>query len=318
MVTDVTELESSQAELKKRALHDDLTGLPNRVHFRDYLESITVDPSYVASVCFLDLDNFKHVNDSMGHAAGDDLLKTVVERIKSVIPQNAFLARFGGDEFAMVIDNRTWPRDAVPGLLEDLLAAFKPPIKLRDRETIVGISIGVCQFPEDASDVDNLMQSADIAMYVAKSEGKNRIRIFSSHMQEKVNLRHRVQSRLREALKNNHLQLYYQPKVDAFTKQTIGCESLVRWRLPSGEFVSPAEFIPVAEQTGLIVSVGDYVLSAARQAARWASQGMQPRIAINISPYQLRSVGFTDDLIQILLQAGAKAEWFELKSPKMQ
>ena len=314
LVADVTELEARQAELKQRALHDELTGLANRVYFRDYLIEQTSRPNYSAAVCFLDLDNFKHVNDSLGHAAGDELLTIVTERIQNILPQQAFLARFGGDEFAMIIDRTGWSDDGLSRLLDELLADVRRPIRLRNGEVVVSLSLGVCQYPEHAHDVANLMQSADIAMYAAKSEGKNRVRIFSTEMQATVDRRYRVQMQVREALANGYFQLYYQPKIDATTKQLRGCESLIRLRLPDGTFLSPGEFIPVAEQTGLIVAIGEYVFrQAAIQAAEWAALGHVPSVAVNISPYQMHCVGFIESLQGVLHDTGAQAEWFELE-----
>lgn len=314
LISDITDLENSQAELQRRALHDPLTGLPNRVHFREYLSDAISDPGHQCTVCFLDLDDFKHVNDSAGHSAGDELLRQVGARISENVPAGSFVARFGGDEFALIMDDSHCAPDCVSDVLNQLLAAFREPFVVEETQATVGLSIGVCRYPDDACDVDTLMQSADIAMYVAKTAGKNRIRVFTGEMQETVDLRHRVQSRLREALHQGDLSLHFQPKMDAARRDVVSCEALVRWKTPAGNYIPPSEFIPIAEQTGLIGPLGNLVFQkAAEQACEWNRQGIAPAIAVNISPHQIRDPRFIDRLKETLHETGARAEWFELE-----
>jgi diguanylate cyclase (GGDEF)-like protein/PAS domain S-box-containing protein len=317
LVSDITELEDAQAQLISQALYDNLTGLPNRRCFRERLQALIEDnhpPEHGVTVCFLDLDDFKHVNDSTGHAAGDSLLEAVGIRIKSTMGPDAFVARFGGDEFAMIL---TAPQHQPPHLnavLELLLNEFRRPFDLGDSEAIVGLSIGVTHWPDQAQDVGSLMCNADIAMYAAKSAGKNRIGHFSPEMEDSVNTRHQVQTKLRRALKGGQIALCYQPKVCAQTGRTVSCEALARWKTPDGTIVSPAEFVPIAEQTGLILPLGELVFrQAAQQAALWEQLGQRPTIAINVSPNQLRHMGFVSQLQTVIDELKVKPEWFELE-----
>ena len=317
LVSDITELESTQAKLRQQALFDNLTGLPNRRFYRDHLQRLIVEGTangYGVTVCFIDLDDFKHVNDSAGHSSGDCLLQAIGHRLQEVLGPDVCVARFGGDEFALLLSDRHHPFDQLTYVLEDLLVSFREPFDLHDTEALIGLSIGVTRFPDHASDADTLMSNADIAMYAAKSAGKNRVRVFTPEMQDGVTMRHQVQTKLRRALADGDIRLWFQPKVCARTKMSVGCEALVRWQTKEGKFIPPSEFIPVAEQTGLIVMLGELVFQlAAEQACEWARQGIDPYIAVNISPHQLRHPRFTDQLQATLDSTGARAEWFELE-----
>ncbi len=317
LVSDITELEKTQEKLKRQALYDNLTGLPNRLHFREYLQRLIDEQGSSESgitICFLDLDDFKHVNDSAGHVTGDQLLKAVGKRIKRIIGEDAFVARFGGDEFAIIFTESLQSSQKLTETLEELLVAFRESFKLFDVEAVVGLSIGVTSFPEHASDVGTLMCNADIAMYASKTAGKNRLRIFSAEMQDGVNTRHQVETKLRRALKEGEISLCYQPKVYAATRKPTGCEALARWRTPDGNYIPPSEFIPIAEQTGLILPLGELVFHrAAKQACEWFAAGLSPAIAVNVSPHQLRHPRYVDQLQETLAETGAHAEWFELE-----
>lgn len=327
LVSDITELEFAQQKLRTQALYDSLTGLPNRGCFRDHLQSLIERKQLSQSdssqneigkekiaICFLDLDDFKHVNDSAGHAAGDDLLKAVGRRIQRVMGGDAFVARFGGDEFAMILPGHDHESTTLMNSLDRLLAEFRNPFSLAETEAVVGLSIGVTSFPQHATEVSTLMCNADIAMYASKSAGKNRVCVFTAEMQDGVNTRHQVQTKLRRALKGGDITLWYQPKVYGKTGLPAGCEALARWQTSEGEFIPPSEFIPVAEQTGLIVALGELVFRrAAEQACALAAAGQLPEIAVNISPHQIRHPGFVKQLQAILAETGANAEWFELE-----
>ncbi len=318
LVSDITELENTQAKLRRQTLYDNLTGLPNRRFFRDHLQRL-VDESKSGesegiSICFLDLDDFKHVNDSAGHRVGDCLLQAVGSRIQRVVGGDAFVARFGGDEFAVLVTDCDQSPAKLIGTLDKLLASFREPFRLQGTEASVGLSIGVTSFPDHAGDVDTLMSNADIAMYAAKSAGKNRIRIFTPEMQDGVALRHQVQTKLRQALSVGEIVLYFQPKVCAQSRKPIGCEALARWYTQDGKAIPPSDFIPIAEQTGLILPLGELVFQlAAQQACEWFSAGHLPAIAVNISPHQIRHPRFTERLQSVLDETGARAEWFELE-----
>ncbi len=314
LVSDITQLDSSQAELKRRALCDPLTRLSNRAHFREYLRDSIAVPGSTGTICFLDLDDFKHVNDSAGHKAGDDLLCQVADRLLAGLPPNAFLSRFGGDEFAVILSEQCCPTARVSDAMDELLLLFREPFVLEQSQATVGLSIGICHYSDVSRDVETLMQSADIAMYVAKTAGKNCVRTFTREMQESVDLRHRVKSRLQNALSNGELTLHYQAKVDGKTTRTVSCEALVRWRAEDGNYVTPSEFIPIAEQTGLIGPLGDLVFEmAVKQACKWAATGVQPSIAVNISPHQIRDPHFIQRCVRTLSENQALGEWFELE-----
>ncbi|MEZ6122663.1 MAG: EAL domain-containing protein [Planctomycetaceae bacterium] len=318
LFSDVTELELSQQQLAEQALRDNLTGLPNRRFFRRYVEQLVVESHERArgfAVCFIDLDDFKYVNDSLGHAVGDELLRAVGRRLTDLLGDDCFIARFGGDEFAMVLPDIGVDDRKVTECCRELLRVFRQPFRLVEADANVGLSIGVTLYPDHAQDAESLMQNADIAMYVAKSQGKNQVRIFSSDMQTPIEERHHVQSSLRQALRENEITLVYQPKVVAETGVLAGFESLARWTRPDGTKIPPDRFIPVAEQTGLIIPLGDMVLlQAARQYHDWRNRGFHPgTIAVNVSPKQLRHPDFLDHLKQLLDEAGAEPEWFELE-----
>ena len=317
LVSDITELESTQEKLRRQALYDNLTGLPNRRFFRDHLQRLIAESSSTGdgiSICFLDLDDFKHVNDSAGHSTGDCLLQAVARRIQDVVGGEAFVARFGGDEFAVIIAHGHQDPPRLSKTLDKLLGSFREPFRLHSTEAHVGLSIGVTSYPDHAHDADTLMCNADIAMYAAKSAGKNRVRFFAPEMQDDVNLRHEVQTRLRRALSQGEIRIFFQPKICAATGRPTGCEALARWQTQDGKFIPPSDFIPIAEQTGLILPLGEIVFQlAAKQACEWDAAGHLPAIAVNISPLQIRHPRFVQQLKSILEETGASAEWFELE-----
>ncbi|MEZ6042570.1 MAG: EAL domain-containing protein [Planctomycetaceae bacterium] len=317
LFSDVTALEVSQRQLEKQALYDNLTGLPNRRFFKRHIASLINDSEeqQCIAVCFLDLDDFKHVNDTQGHSAGDKLLKQVARRLTKTVGNEAFVARFGGDEFAIILTNIDPACRRVATLTDQVLTALKQPFQPAGNDCVIGVSIGVTLYPEHATDVELLMKNADIAMYAAKAAGKNSVRIFNTGMQETVDLRHRIHSELRNALRGGHITLHFQPKLCSQTGRLAGCEALSRWQRPDGTYISPSEFIPIAEQTGLINSLGELVLTtAARTCRRWADEGFNPfPIAVNISPQQLRHPAFLDRIQCILAETGARPEWIELE-----
>ncbi|EMI47276.1 EAL domain-containing protein [Rhodopirellula sp. SWK7] len=317
LVSDITELENSQIELHRRAMHDSLTTLPNRVYFREELSRLVrldQSPHDGLSVCFLDLDDFKLANDSLGHASGDQLLCLVGERIQKNMGDKTFVARFGGDEFALIMQDKHLAREQQYRLLDQLIRSFREPFRLDGDEARIGLSIGVARCPEDSSDADVLMRNADIAMYAAKNAGKNLVLEFTHEMQDGVDLRHQVQSKLRRALSNGEIDVHFQPKINATTHELVGCEALARWKTSDGNYISPAEFVPIAEQTGLVTGLGDLVFElAAERAFRWHESGLIPKIAVNVSPHHLRHPRFLMTLESTLRKSGAKAEWFELE-----
>lgn len=317
LVSDISELERTQRRLKKQAYTDSLTGLPNRRFFRealiDHIERYSRFKLQF-KLCFLDLDDFKVVNDCNGHEAGDMLLIAVTKRLQSVLGDSALLARFGGDEFAFLIPHEQLAFESIDELFDNLLDAFQQPFEIANTQADVGISIGVTEYPCDAIDADTLLRNADIAMYAAKADGKNQVREFDPVMQTTVNLKYQVQSQLRRALSDGQISLMYQPKILAANQRPHGCEALVRWRTKDDQFISPNDFVPIAEQSGIILPLGEAVFqTAAEQAFEWSKSGPVPTIAVNVSPRQLRHPNFVEVMSKILSETRAQAEWFELE-----
>lgn len=318
LFSDVTQLERSQKQLEKQALIDNLTGLPNRRMFTRHINSLIRTKKCSETnlaICFMDLDDFKSINDVSGHSTGDKLLVEVGQILKAAFGSNAMVARFGGDEFAAVWEYSQFDAASVTETLSLIIERFQQPILVGEMELTTGMSIGTSIFPLHGRDSEALMSNADIAMYAAKAAGKNQARIFSKEMQARTEQRHCLQQELRRALAEGEIKLAFQPKVTAQTMEPAGCEALARWIKPDGTNVSPGEFIPVAEESGLILQLGTSVLkSAITTAKQWAitRPDLLP-IAVNVSPQQLRSPTFVDQLIKLVADLDARPEWIELE-----
>ncbi|HTN00554.1 EAL domain-containing protein [Planctellipticum variicoloris] len=318
LFSDVTRIERTQRRLRRQVLHDPLTGLPNRRYCREQIQCLiqhSADAGSAFAVCFLDLDDFKHVNDSLGHKAGDQLLQIVARRLKKAVSQGVFVARFGGDEFAILIPDIDPLRIRIAEVADAVLKSLRRPFRLAGTQAFVGISMGVTIYPTHAGNVDTLLQNADVAMYSAKDSGKNQVCIFSDDLRAVAEDRHHTQSALRRALGDNQISIEYQPQVWTTTGRLAGCEALARWRNSAGQIISPTKFIPIAEQTGLITALGDFVLATTcRQAVAWRLAGCLPdRVAINLSPRQLRHPRFVERMEEILAETGVRPEWLELE-----
>jgi diguanylate cyclase (GGDEF)-like protein len=295
-------------EREHQALHDPLTGLPNRLLLADRIDQAlargTRQTGRVA-VLFLDVDLFKVVNDSLGHAAGDQLLIEVARRLSAVVRPGDTLARFGGDEFVIVCDNM--PEDDVVGLARRASSAVRETFHYGDRSVNVSASIGIAISSAD-TDSDTLLRDADAALYRAKAAGRNQAVVFDEVMHEQATLRLEAESGLRTALQNGELCLYYQPVVDLDSDRVMGFEALARWNHPTRGVLSPADFITVAEETGLIVALGDWVLTEAlTQTQQWREEvaGCEDLwISVNVSPRQLRANRLVDTLASVLASTG--------------
>jgi len=286
------QLLEKQQHLDHLAHHDQLTGLPNRlflaVHLPEAIEEARRTGATLA-VLFLDLDRFKHINDSRGHEVGDKLLKTVASRVRSTVRDEDVVVRMGGDEFIVVLKNVKGPQQVneTAGRINEALSA---PVVVDGRPLVTTVSIGVSMYPRDGSDIGELLRHSDTAMYQAKDRGRNNFQLFSPGMDRKLKERIAIESSLRAAIEQKQLDVHYQPIIDIETHRVMGLEALLRWKHPMHGFVAPGRFISVAEETGLIVPIGDFVLERVlSDVARWREMGWTPvPVAVNISAVQLQ------------------------------
>ncbi len=305
---DVTERRQAEAKIMHMARHDALTNLPNRVLFKDKMEQALARGDQLA-VMFLDLDRFKGVNDSLGHSIGDALLCAVTERLQRVVSEADTVARLGGDEFA-IVQSRASPTDASE-LAAQIIDALVEPFDVRGHQVVIGTSIGIALAPADGTEPDQLLRNADMALYRAKAEGRGTFHFFQPEMDAQMQERRRLELDLRKALVAEQFELHYQPLVEIATGAVSGFEALVRWNHPERGVVGPDAFIPVAEEIGLIVPLGDWVLKqACRDAAKWPEK---LTVAVNLSAVQFRSPTLALSVVSALGQSGLAASRLELE-----
>jgi len=308
----------AEQTLRHQAYHDLLTGLPNRWLLRDRMEQAFAyahREDHSLAVMFLDLDRFKNLNDTMGHVAGDHLLRSVAERLKSAMTPWDTIARLGGDDFVLLIPDIE-NQDGARTVADKLLKLFQSPFLLSGQNVYVDASIGIAMYPENGSDADNLLKNAEAAMYYAKEQGRNNFQFCSSKIQEATATRFVIENKLREAIKQSELVLYYQPQFSLRNNHVVtGMEALVRWKHPVHGLVPPDKFITVAEETGLILSMGDWVFRQALQDLRsWREQGLKVRrLAINLSARQLFHAQTLDILEESLSEDPEAAKVLELE-----
>ena len=308
-VSDISLLKESQNKLQYMAHHDQLTNLANRYAFEGCLKQSLLNNEQKA-VLFIDLDNFKTINDTQGHDVGDVLLKQVAERLKDCVRGDDIVARLGGDEFIMLITYR----DSldIERLAKRINQKMGEPFIINKREFFSSASIGIALTPDDGDSVGVLIKNADVAMYRAKHMGKNQYSFYTREMSHKLKSRLQMETGLRNAIRNNELHIVYQPKFDA-GQNVVGAEALLRWQSNAHGAVSPADFIPVAEESGLIIKIGRWVLSnACRQAKQWHDEGRKIPISVNVSRYQLID-SFEVELSNILSDTGFDPECLELE-----
>ena len=317
-----------QAEnrIRQLAYFDELTGLPNRTWFKEHLSRVLqAGDGQPAAVMFLDLDNFKRVNDTLGHSIGDILLQEVSKRLlvnvratdevaHAIAGKRESLSRLGGDEFTVVLTALKEPSDAAI-VASRLLEALSQPIVIGPHEITIGVSIGIATYPDDGTDVESLIKNADMAMYFAKHDGRNRYQFYTQAMQAAALKRLTIEQHLRRAIERGELFVHYQPQVDVRTGEVVGVETLARWNSAELGSVPPDEFIPIAEETGLILSIGEWVLrTAAAQCKAWHDQGIRlPRIAVNVSVHQFAQEGFVERVGAILQETGLDPAALELE-----
>ena len=304
---------ASEDRISYLAHHDSLTGLPNRHAFDEKLNVMREQAREAGcqlSLLFMDLDGFKNVNDTLGHEAGDELLRQVAQCLNANLESGDFCARFGGDEFAVIHMSADAHRSS-QALAETLIEAISAGQTIAGHQVYVGASVGISLFSGGDNDVSALLKQADLAMYRAKAEGRGFYRIFEPEMSLKAESRRQLEVDLREAIKRCEFQLYYQPVIDMKSRMVVSFEALLRWKHPLRGFVPPADFISLAEETGLIVPIGEWVIrQACADAAKWPNE---LRVAINLSPIQFRSTGLVPIVINALATAGLSADRLDLE-----
>ena len=319
----------SLEENRVLAYYDSLTGLPNRRMYEDRLEQVLIQArrqGQLVATCFLDLDGFKRINDTLGHSSGDRLLCQVAERLVGSVRRSDSIARakcddkhppvsrLGGDEFTFLLSRISDAQDA-GRVAHRILNSLREPFRVDHHEVFVTTSIGIAVFPFDGEDAETLRRNADTAMYWAKDRGRNNYQFYSRFMNEAAERKLELEGRLRRALKSNELTLSYQPLRDAVSGDVVGAEALLRWVDPEIGPVSPSEFVPIAEDTGLIVGIGEWVLrTACVQAQAWQEQGLRPiRMGVNVSGHQLRQPTFMEAVSRALRETGISPDCLEVE-----
>jgi len=317
LFSDITNLKQSEEQLERLAHHDPLTELPNRLLFNARLTHALEQSrrnNQQLSLLFIDLDRFKHINDSFGHVVGDELLRQVAGRLTGCMRGEDTVARIGGDEFIVLLENIGQPSHVVAAA-EKILANFGAPFQLQKREVFISPSIGISVYPRDGSDSGALLRNADTAMYRAKEGGRNGFAFYTEEMTSQALQRVLLENNLRKALERDELLLHYQPQLDMESGKLIGAEALLRWQQPEMGLIPPDRFIPLAEENGLILPIGEWVLyTACRQAKRWLEQGLAfGRVSVNIATPQIQRGDLVRLVRQVLQETGLPPHCLELE-----
>lgn len=314
---EVEAVKRGQQYLYQLAHFDTLTGLPNRELAYDRTQQALNNShrqNTKLAILLADLDNFKHINDSLGHSIGDKLLKAVAFRLTTCVRESDTIARLGGDEFLIVLPDLLFVQNILT-VAQKIKESLQPIFKIDEHEIFINVSIGISIYPDDANDIEELLRNADTAMYHAKDNGRNNFQFFTSQMNEVVQKQLRLTSLLSQAIERNQLILHYQPQIDVITGKMLGVEALIRWQSAELGMVLPSAFIPAAEASGLIIAIGDWVLmTACTQGKRWLDQGLQDlRVAVNLSSVQFQQAQFPEKIKQILSDTGFPATLLELE-----
>jgi len=317
MFSDITERKRAEADIQLLAYQDTLTGLANRFSLSARLQQSVADArrnTQQLAVVFLDLDRFKHINDSLGHAVGDALLRQVAQRLRSAVREADTVARLGGDEFVVVLQSINGSNDAAH-VAAKLLRQLSAPYVVQGTELHTTPSIGISLFPDDSNNPDALMRNADTAMYHAKAAGRARFQFYTEEMNRAATERLDLERKLRGALKRDEFELWYQPQFASGDGGLTGMEALIRWRHPEDGLIPPVRFVPIAEETGIILDIGNWVLGeACRQARRWLDEGLPPlRMSVNLSVRQLRDATLVDTVTRALADSGLDPSLLELE-----
>jgi len=317
IIRDITDRKRAEEHIEFLAYHDELTGIPNRAHFHRAFEHALATTQRYGLHCALmvvDLDRFKNINDTIGHEAGDQMLKQVAARLRECLRDSDIIARLGGDEFVILMQDASTV-EAVNAVALKVLEATSRPLLIDEQEFLITASIGISTYPHDGSDMQTLLKNSDVAMYRAKESGKNGFQYFSPEMNVHTRERLSIESALRRGLERHEFTVHFQPKVRVSSRTVAGMEALVRWRNPEKGLMQPSEFIPIAEETGIVVQIGDWVLEeACRQGQLLRDSGhVSLRVSVNLSVRQLFDLGFAQRVARILEQTGFPAECLELE-----
>ncbi len=313
----VDQIQLANSQIDHLAHHDVLTDLPNRLLLLDRLKQaieLARRQGGQLAVMFLDLDHFKHINDSLGHAVGDQLLQSVAKRLLACVRHSDTISRQGGDEFLLLLPTIEQAEDAALSA-QKILVALMPPHIIEQHDLHIGVSIGISVYPDDGQDAETLVKCADTAMYYAKESGRNNYKFFEKSMNVRAVQRQSVEASLRRALERHEFVLHYQPKINLESGLMVGVEALIRWHHPERGLLPPTQFIPIAEDCGLILSIGHWVLrEACRQGQAWQQAGLRPiTIAVNTSALEFRAADFLDNIRTTLAETGLQAACLELE-----
>lgn len=316
-VVDITERKQHEAELEHQASHDSLTGLPNRSLLRDRIEQAIVKAqrdNHLVAVVFVDLDHFKLINDSLGHHVGDRLLLEVADRLIACVRSHDSVARQGGDEFVLVL-TELHEENEILAIVSRLLEIISQPWMDEGQEYGLSCSVGISCYPQDGGDPDALLRCADAAMYKAKESGRSTYHFYTPELNLAISERLELENSLRHALEREEFRVYYQPRIDVASGRIIGAEALIRWDCPGKGIIPPDSFISIAEETGLIIPIGQWILEeACRQNSAWQRAGLAPiNVSVNLSPIQFRHTGLVQSVASALAQAGLDPAFLELE-----